>query len=132
MLLCCEFDCCLFMIIAHTHTHTHRGQVFQRFWFKPVNLNINNNNNNNTNTTHGLVIQILSKLSQRKTKQKQQNSYNSEIKLLYVFLREFSPLRRKFLPLSLEVEPGWNKTAITVPNSFIKSISTCSPSVLES
>lgn len=32
-----------------------------------------------------------------------------------------------YLPFSLEAHPGWNKTAMTVPNSFIKSISTCSP-----
>lgn len=33
----------------------------------------------------------------------------------------------KFLPFILDADPGWNKTAITVPNSFIRSISTCSP-----
>lgn len=38
---------------------------------------------------------------------------------------------RRFLPFTLETDPGCNKTAITVPNSFIKSISTCSPECAE-
>ena len=38
-----------------------------------------------------------------------------------------SLLRSEFLPFILDEDPGWNKTAITVPNSFIKSIATCSP-----
>lgn len=35
-----------------------------------------------------------------------------------------------YLPFSLKADPGWNKTAMTVPKSFIKSISTCSPRVV--